>query len=383
MKKVFIPLIIFLCFTSIHSQVKKEKVTFKVTAPGIKGDSLVYIAGNCPELGNWNPSAVPLIKLNDSTFEKIIPFNTETEIEYKFTKGSWNNEALAPNGSVPGNSSLKVEKDTIVKISISKWKNGVTDQNKSSFKGQITGTVKYFRDMKGQGIKPRDVIVWLPPSYETNKTKRYPVLYMQDGQNLFDPQTSSFGVDWQLDESADSLIKAGAIREIIIVGIYNTIDRNEEYIDSKQGHAYMKFVVDILKPFIDKNFRTLPERQNTAVGGSSAGALISFMLLWEYPEVFSKAACLSPAFHIEDIDFVPDVVNYAGPKKSIRVYFDIGTLGLESRLKPGLDEMVKVLESKGYVQGKDFKYYFAAGALHNEAAWAKRNWRYLEFLFKK
>ena len=383
MKIFLIPIIVLITISAIHPQIKKYNITFIVTASNVQVDSSVYIVGNNSELGNWDPSAVPLSKVNDSTFEKTFSFKAGTEIEYKFTRGSWGKEALTAEGKVPSNSRLKIEQDTVIHISITKWKDEIPGENETTFKGQITGTVKYFFNMKGKDIKPRDIIVWLPPSYKINVHKRYPVLYMQDGQNLFDPKTSSFGIDWQLDESADSLIKAKAIKEIIIVGIYNTVDRSTEYIDSKIGHSYMNFVATKLKPFIDKNFRTKPDRDNSAVGGSSAGGLISFMLLWEYPEIFSKAACLSPAFHIENINYIPNVLNYKGQRKNIRVYFDIGTEGLDARLKPGVDEMVKALESKGYKTGKDIEYFIAQGASHNEAAWAKRNWRYLEFMFGK
>ncbi|MDR3625624.1 MAG: alpha/beta hydrolase-fold protein, partial [Ignavibacteriaceae bacterium] len=183
--------------------------------------------------------------------------------------------------------------------------------------------------------------------------------------------------------AADSLIKAGSIKEIIIVGIYNTPDRSPEYGDTELGRIYMDFVVNTLKPYIDKNYRTLPDRENTATGGSSMGGLISFMLAWEHPETFSKAACLSPAFHIEEINYIPKVVNYSGIKKPVKIYIDIGTIDLEARLKPGVDEIVNELKNQGYQSGKDLYYYVDEGAAHSESAWAKRNWRYLEFLFGK
>lgn len=380
MNKIFTAILILICVSIIHPQINENKVTF-ILKTKLHNDSLVYITGNNPKLGNWNPSAVPLVKLNDSTFTKSFSFKSGITIEYKFTKGSWNKEALSSDWKVPPNNMLEITKDTVISFIISKWKDDIPSENHALFKGQITGTVKYFHNMKGKGIKPRDIIVWLPPSYLKSPQERYPVLYMQDGQNLFDPKTSAFGIDWQLDESADSLIKAKAIKEIIIVGIYNTPDRNIEYLDTKLGHEYMNFVVNNLKPFIDKNFRTLPDRENTAIGGSSAGGLISFLLLWDYPDIFSKAACLSPAFHIEYINIIPGILNYKGKRKNIRIYLDVGTENLDARLKPGVDEMVRVLESKGYKLGKDFEYFVAEGASHNEAAWAKRNWRYLEFLF--
>ncbi len=382
--KFYFTIILFLMHSIlIFSQMKEAEITFVVTAQNLGKDSTVYITGNNPQLGNWYPSAIPFNKINDTTWQRTFTFKNGEEIYYKFTKGSWNKEALSSDYKVPPNNYLKVNNDTVIHVNIKKWKDEISWSNSSKFKGQITGQVKYFYNMKGKGISPRDIIVWLPPSYKIKKEKRYPVLYMQDGQNLFDPKTSAFGVDWQLDETADSLIKANTIKEIIIVGIYNTKDRGIEYNNTKLGHKYMDFVVNILKPFIDKNFRTLTDRKNTAVGGSSAGGLISFMLLWEHPEIFSQAACLSPAFHIEDINYIPNVLDYKGIKKKIHIYFDVGTAELDAKLKPGLDEMIKVLVKKGYKANKDFKYYIAKGAVHNESAWSKRNWRYLEFMFGK
>ncbi len=383
--KKFLLLIVTLILASVfcYSQNKQNKITFIVLTPGLDTASSVYIAGNDPQLGTWNPSEVKLNKINSSTWTKIFYFNSGSEIEFKFTKGTWNTEALTNAGTVPPNFKLNIKNDTTIYFTIKKWKDEISQSNQIQFNGKITGTVEYFHNLKGNGIKPRDIIVWLPPSYKTEKTKRYPVLYMHDGQNLFDPKTSAFGIDWQLDESADSLIKAGAIKEIIIVGIYNTSDRSIEYSDTKPGHEYMNFIIDSLKPFIDKNFRTLPDRKNTAAGGSSMGGLISMMMVWEHPEVFSQATCLSPAFQFADIDYVKKVEDYTGKKKQIKIYIDVGTIDLDARLKPGVDKMISVLESKGYMPGKDLDYYAAEGATHNEAAWAKRNWRYLEFMFGK
>ncbi len=368
--------------TMVYSQSGKITITFKVITPDIHSGDSVFIAGNNDKLGGWVPDKVRLEKINDTTWIKSFKFPVNETIEYKFTNGSWDKEALTNDGKVPNNSVLKISDDTTVSIVIRKWKDELPSDQRPKFKGQITGTVIYLRKLKGKGIKPRDVIVWLPPSYNTDTSERYPVLYMQDGQNIFDPRTSSFGVDWQLDEVADSLIKAGVIKPIIIVGIYNTKDRSKEYTNTKLGHAYMNFVIKILKPLIDKEFRTLPNRKNTAVGGSSAGGLISFMLLWEYPGVFSQAACLSTAFHIKNINYIPNVARYHGKKKNIKIYIDIGTKDLEKRLKPGVDEMVEALKEKGYLLGNDLEYYIAKGADHSEADWAKRDWRFLEFMFK-
>jgi predicted alpha/beta superfamily hydrolase len=199
---------------------------------------------------------------------------------------------------------------------------------------------------------------------------------MQDGQNIVDPATSSFGVDWQIDESLDSLIRAGKLAHMIVVGIYNTADRTYEYTPGEIGTAYMELVTKTIKPMIDKTYRTKPDRANTWVGGSSAGGIISFMLVWNYPTVFSKALCMSPAFKTPEgfgyqFDFVK-VVKADKKRKNVVFYLDNGGVGLEAALQPGIDEMIQALREKGYVTGTDFVFKRDAAAFHNEAAWAER-----------
>ena len=278
---------------------------------------------------------------------------------------------------MPSNSVLYVQNDTVVTAVIKNWK----DDYEWELNGQITGTVEYLRKLEGEGIKPRDVVVWLPPGYYENTDQQYPVLYMHDGQNLFDPATSSFGIDWGIDETADSLIRNHIIEPFIIVGIYNTPDRWTEYNDNDTGRAYMKFVIGTLKPLIDSKYRTLPDIEHTATGGSSLGGLISFMLLWEYPQTFSNGACFSPAFKIREINYVKKVLEYSGPRKGIKFYMDNGGIGLENELLEGIDEMIKALESKGYREGVDFYWVKDAEAEHNEAAWAKRVWMPLKIFY--
>jgi predicted alpha/beta superfamily hydrolase len=288
-------------------------------------------------------------------------------------------EALNDKGEAPNNSLLTVVTDTIVAVTINHW--GSAPPKRNPFNGQITGEVKYHKNFSGKGLLPRDIIVWLPPSYEKERQKRYPVLYAHDGQNLFDPSTSSFGVDWQLDEKADSLIRHGKIKEIIIVGIYNTPERSKEYFTGDTGKSYMKFIVKELKPFIDKTYRTLPDRKNTASLGSSAGGLFSFMLIWEYNDVFSKAACVSPAFFIRGLDYITPVLEYKGKRKDIKIYIDCGGVGLDSLLLDGAEKMLSALKERGYKKGKDYLWFFDKTGEHNEQNWARRVWRPLEYFY--
>ena len=204
---------------------------------------------------------------------------------------------------------------------------------------------------------------------------------MHDGQNIVDPNTSLFQVDWQIDEAADTLIREGLIEPLIIVGIYNTSDRKEEYSEAPLGVAYMKFIVDSLKPFIDRNYRTLKGSENTANGGASLGGLIPIILAWEYPEVFSKAICFSPAFKIDQYNFVDNVIAYHGKKKNIEVYINNGNNELDSQLQTGVDEMLEALIKQGYIEGKDFYFFKDRNAQHGERDWAKSIWRALIFMF--
>src|ERR1035437_8872527 len=285
--KFFLPLVLLF---NILLYAEESKITFVVATYKLEDSSSVYITGNNEKMGIWNPGLIKLNKDQENRWKVELSFPKGTKLEYKFTLGGWNKEALNDKGETPNNSLLTVVNDTVVAVTINHW--GSTPPRKTTFHGQITGEVKYHRNFQGKGLLPRDIIVWLPPSYDIAKQKRYPVLYAHDGQNLFDPSTSAFGIDWQLDETADSLIQQGKIKEIIIVGIYNTRGRMKEYYTGNTGESYMKFVVKDLKPFIDKTYRTLPDRKNTATIGSSAGGLVSFMLVWEYNDVFSRAACV-------------------------------------------------------------------------------------------
>jgi predicted alpha/beta superfamily hydrolase len=363
----------------VAQNVKIINVTFILTSQSLHDDSSVYIAGNLSILGNWNPAGIKMKNMGNHSWSCTIQSNAAFPIEYKFTLGSWQKEGADASGRPCPNFITKPDRDTIINDNVPFWRSGPARRNS----GQITGTVKYHLKMEGKGIAQRDIIVWLPPDYPLNKDVRYPVLYMQDGQNIFDPATSSFGVDWQIDETADSLIRNKIIDPVIIVGIYNTKDRMAEYTSVTAGAAYMDFVVNIVKPFIDSNYRTLSDRNNTFAGGSSAGGTISFLLIWNYPSVFSGAICMSPAFKIQNIDIVRDVSGYAGRKKDLVIYIDNGGKGLEERLQPGIDEMIKALENKGYVKDKDYFLISAPGAEHNEAAWAKRMPGALELILPK
>jgi predicted alpha/beta superfamily hydrolase len=375
-------IILLICLASLLVRAQQSvEITFKIKANNIPDTGKVYISGNKPELGNWQPGEISLINTSGNIWERTFSFPAGESIECKITLGSWDREALNTDGSVPKNIRFRAYTDTVISLTINNWKE--VKGNTSMFKGQVTGHLDYIRNLKGDGLPPRDIIVWLPPDYSKDTTKRYPVLYMQDGQNLFDPATSAFGIDWQLDETADSLIRQGRMKPIIIVGITNTLWRKSEYAESDTGIAYMNFVVGKIKPLIDSAYRTLTGPLNTAVGGSSLGGLISFMLAWNYPDIFSMAMCVSPALKIYNYDYVDNVESYTGPQKDLKFYFDMGMHSKDSLLVSGVNAMIKVLVDKGYEIGKDIMLYEDEHGEHNEISWAARVWRPLLFFFGK
>jgi len=291
------------------------------------------------------------------------------------TRGSWDTEALGEEGTVPPNLRLDVTEPRTVHVHVAQWKDAVSTPH-----GSGTPALLWHHQLASHGLKPRDVAVWLPPGYHAAPTRRYPVLYMHDGQNCFEPQTAAFGQAWHINATATRLIRAGVMEPLLVVAVWNTPDRRREYgADPILSTAYVQFLCTTLKPLIDATYRTKPAAAHTAVMGSSMGGLSAFIIAWDHPAIFAKAACLSPAFHHGNI--LARVGTAPGGPKPLRVYLDNGGVGLEATLQPGCDQMCALLRAQGYTEGVQFQWFYEATAEHNEQAWAARVWRPLTFLF--
>lgn len=261
----------------------------------------------------------------------------------------------------------------------------------------LTGDLRVHKSFHSKILNnDREVIVYLPPGYDSSRTKRYAVLYLHDGQNLFDGATSFIpGQEWRVDETAEKLIAAGKIEPLIIVGINNAgKDRIDEYTpvaDSKykggKADLYGRMLVEELKPFIDSQYRTTREARHTGLGGSSLGGLVSIYLALKYPAVFGGAAVVSPSVWFAN----KQIIHYveALPKKSkVRIWMDVGTkeggtAEEARRTVANARELQAALIGKGWKLAKDLKYVEAEGAEHNEAAWASRVESILVFLFPR
>jgi enterochelin esterase-like enzyme len=278
------------------------------------------------------------------------------------------------------------------------------------------GTIVDLGVLKSKYANPRRVVVWLPPGYKQHGPK-YAVLYMHDGQNLFDKATAGYGMEWEIDEHLSQLIAEKKVRPTIVVGIWNTPKRLQEYVPSKAfnglppeyrekvralyggdplSDGYLKFIVRELRPLIDKRFNVKSDRANTVVMGSSMGSLISLYAIDEYPQIFGGAAMMSthwPLFMTPDGKSVGDaeyeVVSsaferYLAPSlpdpRTHKLYFDHGSETLDAIYKRYQDRVDAVVARRGYKQGVNWLTRSFPGQKHNEISWASRVDVPLQFL---
>lgn len=233
----------------------------------------------------------------------------------------------------------------------------------------------------------RNVIVYLPPGYEHEPHRSYPVLYMHDGQNLFDPETSFIrGRTWEIREHADRLILAGDIEPLLVVGVYNTPRRLEEYTHARdrrmgggEADLYGRLLVHELKPWIDDQYRTRTGETDTGLGGSSLGGLVSLYLGLRHAETFGKLAIMSPSVWWNHKSILAVLNDYDGPPWP-RIWLDVGD-SEGKRSHQDVDQLYKELVRNGWTPEVSVEYRMVEGGTHDEAAWAARVGDMLRFLF--
>jgi predicted alpha/beta superfamily hydrolase len=235
-----------------------------------------------------------------------------------------------------------------------------------------------------------DFIVYLPQAFNDDPSRYFPVLYLHDGQNLFDPETSFIkGNYWRVGETADAMIASGEVEPLVIVGIYNAgVKRIDEYTpleDKRLGggkaDAYGQMVVEELRAFVARQYRTLTGAENCGMGGSSLGGLVTMYLGMRYPDVFGKLAVLSPSVWWRDrviLRFVEQLHGRTGQ----RIWLDIGT-SEGRRALTDARSLKRLLLRKGWRQGRDLQYREIEGGKHSEYAWADRVGPMLKFLFPR
>jgi predicted alpha/beta superfamily hydrolase len=256
----------------------------------------------------------------------------------------------------------------------------------------IVGTIQRHENFPSKFVSARNVDVWLPPGY--SEDKQYPVLYMHDGQNIFEPISSFGGVSWEVDQAVTRLMNAGKIPGVIVVGVWNSDIRWREYMPQKPyeseslkrhhnaiadkaggdpiSDSYLNFLVTEIKPFIDSKYRTRSDQRNTFVMGSSMGGLISLYAVSEYPEVFYGAGCLSTHWPAGEHELVELMAQRLPAATKHKLYFDHGMIGLDATYEPFQNQMDNFLQKAGYRENLNWMTRTFEGADHNETAWRAR-----------
>ncbi len=335
MKKSPLILLVVLCPIFLQAQ---YAVRIIVSTVATKPNDAIYAAGS---FNSWN-AADNNAKLKPfAGGRRVIVFDNlpAATYEYKFTRGDWSKVETNAQGGDIENRTFTVTGDTSFEVAIAGWKDDFPDKpkpNTASANVHLLDSAFFIPQLN----RHRRIWIYLPASYQTEKNKSYAVLYMHDGQNLFNVQTAGLGMEWGVDECLDTLA-AQLHKECIVVGIDNGDDKrmneydpydNEKY-GKGEGKQYIDFIANTLKPFVDKNYRTLKDANHTFIAGSSMGGLISLYALIAYPNVFGGAGVFSPSFWIAP-QLYNDVTNvkwqkslqvylYAGEKESNRMVIDM------------------------------------------------------------
>lgn len=373
---------------------QKAKIVWKVQVPSdTPADARLYIAGNQECFGPWQPDVFELQRLSDGLYQASAQMEIGTRIEYKITRGSWSTVEKGSGGSEIRNRTLIVTAPQTVEIQVANW--AIPKPPPAS---SASGDLRWIDfDSQLLGSKRR-ITVWLPPQYRADLQSHFPVVYLLDGQNVFDNQRAAFGIEWRADETAKEFAQRPDPKPLILVAIDNSKDRFDEYTpvaDVISGNtvggkadAYLQFVANELKPWVDKQYRTDRSPESTAIVGSSLGGLFVLNALHKRPDVFTRGAAMSPSLfwgnaHALDVFSKPLEPGPTNSKQ--RLWIDMGTL--EGKSLQGQTQAIEqakeltTLIQQQQPQRFDVGFLIDQDAKHNETAWAKRLPTALEFLF--
>ncbi|MGE3181002.1 MAG: alpha/beta hydrolase [Phycisphaerae bacterium] len=359
----------------------------------------------------WPEGGTSLKRIADRLYEAALDLSENESVQYKFMREqSWSTVEKDFDGQELANRFLRVPQgaDELIAFHVvARWadqesktrtlgkfvKGGAVGDAAGEPESTRTGDIRAHPTLFHDKLRMvREVHVWVPPNYEADKDAHYPVLYMQDGQNLFDADTAFAGNEWELDETLQRLITDKKIAPIIVVGMYNSRERIKEYtpfkVDGKDdfggGDDYLRFVTETVKPFIDRTYRTKPEAANTAIGGASLGGYISLYAIFKYPDVFSKAIILSIPADWGD-SALAEFVSKQKPPKNARIWLDIGTRETDDADTRAdlITANRRLAESLKKIGIADDALHFeeVPGGRHNEASWGSRMDRVLTYIF--
>lgn len=339
--------------------------------------SRLYVTGNVKELGNWAPNAREMYSLGGNAYQLDVslPAGTE-EVQLKITRGDYSLQPANGFGETFLNFHIKLpEEATTVIYSVPHWSDLPPRLSRPGLETIENVTSRELAN-------GRRLYVKLPASYATDPNRRYPVVYLHDGQGFFGSDLRYAGIGMRTDAALERLSAAGVTEEAILVGIESTWNRDEEYEWDLLGILYADFVVGTVKPLIDRRYRTLPGRESTFTMGCSLGASIAFNLAWLRSDVFSAAAGLSlPVFNKENA--LLNMVN-AGKKPvgPVRFYFDHGDQGQDAGYEGSASRFYQALRERE-IPAANIEYRRFRYGDHTSEDWARRIDQPLKFLLGK
>ncbi len=349
-------------------------VSFVVDVPAsTPDDQIVYISGSHPNLGGWQAAGLPLQRGDDGKYHGQAELLSGIAHEFKVTRGTWGTvERDASDQDIP-NRPLVAEQDTTVELAVAEWiDKGLTEPGRQT----VVGLSRVIAKFPSEHLElPRDLIVYLPPNYDQpdQAEARYPVLYLNDGQNLFNEATSFAGVEWRVDEALEQLIANGEIEPMIVVGIANTENRSAEYTPGQSLDDYTTAVVEEIKPMIDKRYRTQPGREHTGIGGSSLGGLAALAIAQAHPDTFGQVVTLSPWLSLGDTPATALIPGELSALGGTTLYFDMGDAPTDN-YPAGADPVADAEAFASALDSAGVEYTFEVipGADHHEDDWAAR-----------
>ncbi|MCU0442195.1 MAG: alpha/beta hydrolase-fold protein [Bacteroidia bacterium] len=364
---------LLVCFLTLCLQ---AQVTIRIVSipSNTPANATFYLAGS---LNNWNPADTHFVfTKTGNTYELNLPAAVGT-VQYKITRGSWPTCEGTATGGQSGNRTFTYAPNLVVEIAIAGWENlggGVST---------ALPNVKLFTIYAPQLQTVKTVAVYTPSHYQLDSTKHYPVLYMQDGQNIFDAATA-FSGEWGVDETLASKEQQG-IESCIVVAIYNggsaRLDEYSPYVNPQygggKGEAYLDFLVHTLKPHIDSAYRTLTDQQHTGIAGSSMGGLISVYAAIAQPSVFGKVGVFSPALWFSDSLFL--LASNTNQTHDVKWYWVAG-LNESATMVSKMDTLIATLINKGHKPWLIKKTIKADGA-HSEWFWKREFSACYDWLF--
>ncbi len=333
-------------------------------------DDILYIVGN---FNDWNPadSSYILEKQSDNTYKVELPVGSG-ELQYKFTRGSWDSVEGDVNGQEIPNRRFTYGNNETITVQILTWKDieNAAGGSGSTAAENVSILSKDF--YIPQLDRNRRIWIYLPRDYQIS-SKSYPVIYMHDAQNLFDDKTS-FAGEWKVDEALNNLAEMGATQSIII-GIDNggtlRIEELTPWTNSTygggDGDKYIRFIIETLKPYVDENYKTKPKRENTGIMGSSLGGLISYYAAIQYPATFGMAGIFSPSFWYSN-EIYPFTKAYQNEHDS-RFFFLMGEKESEEAV-PNMNAVIEELKATGF-ENSNIKSVIKADGTHSEWFWAR------------